>query len=78
MKVWNGRNSRQQVLVLDHGLPLKTLKVKLLVCGVLIHDEQVTAQLGDDEAQVKLNTVHAYCTLHVKTSQAITRSKSLN
>ena len=46
--------SHEQFLVLNDGVSLQSLKVVLLVRSMLVHDEEVVAQLGNDEAEVEL------------------------
>ena len=40
--------------MLDDRLSLQSLEVVLLVCGVLVYDEEVAGQFGDDEAKIEL------------------------
>jgi hypothetical protein len=43
-----------QPLALDDCVALEALKIVLLICGVLVHDEEIVALPADDETEVEL------------------------
>ena len=54
------RQRLHQWLLVQAGDLLQALKVVLLICGMLVYDEEVVAQSCQDEAKVELpNNLHA-------------------
>lgn len=62
LKIQNtGVNLPDQPLALERGVLLEHLEVVLLIRGVLVHDEEVRVQFGDDKPQVKLTNDFHLC-----------------
>ncbi len=65
---WPWRDVRQEGLGIDHCGLLQCLEPVLFVGSMLVHDEDVTAQAGDDESQVKLAYHLSRNTWHTRTT----------
>lgn len=53
-RILSFRSSHNESLSLEHRVLLQHLKVIFLVSGVLVDNEDVGVELGDDESQVEL------------------------
>lgn len=54
-------NLRYEPLPLENCVLLKHLEVVFLICGMLVHYEDICIQFGDDKSQVKLTNDFHFC-----------------
>lgn len=51
----------KELLSFDASIPLQSLKVELFVAGMLIDDEEIVMQSGEDKAAIELtNYAHSF------------------